>query len=224
MHIPIAEWRSYTLHPGQRDSLISLFEEEFLESQDEVGARVLGQFRVDGDPHKFVWLRGFSGMDARQEALMNFYNGPIWQQHRVAANATMIDSDDVHLLNAALVDPLPAPRPARGAVHQTATQFLALVCRPKDPTMTEHFAHELRKYLEESGGDIVGGFSTLDAVNNFPALPVWADDPVHIVLLRFDNADALRAWFRQLPGHLLGQLKGAPQSLVLLPTARSALR
>lgn len=155
---------------------------------------------------------------------MNFYSGSIWRQHRNAANATMIDSDDVHLLMARLPTPIVPERPAKNAKTLPETRFLALVCRPTDPTAVDSFAGGLRKFLEDSGGDIVGGFSTLDAVNNFPALPVWSDDPVHIVLLRFKHADALRAWLRTLPPALQSQLKAPPECLILHPTARSALR
>ena len=49
----------------------------------------------------FVWLRGFDGMEARKDALTAFYDGPVWAAHRDAANATMIDSDDVLLLKPA---------------------------------------------------------------------------------------------------------------------------
>jgi hypothetical protein len=37
----------------------------------------------------------------RAEALAAFYSGPVWQEHHDAANATMIDSDDVLLLRPA---------------------------------------------------------------------------------------------------------------------------
>ncbi|RZL06943.1 MAG: NIPSNAP family protein, partial [Rubrivivax sp.] len=36
---PIVELRRYTLHPGQRDTLIELFEREFVESQEALGMR-----------------------------------------------------------------------------------------------------------------------------------------------------------------------------------------
>jgi hypothetical protein len=95
---PVVELRQYTLHPGQRDVLISLFDREFVESQEAVGMTVLGQFRDLDDPDRFVWLRGFDDMPHRAEALGRFYGGPIWKAHREQANATMIDSDDVLLL------------------------------------------------------------------------------------------------------------------------------
>src|SRR5205814_5254519 len=98
---PIVELRQYTLHPGKRDVLIDLFEREFIETQEAVGSKVIGQFRNVEDPDRFVWLRGFSDMTSRAKALQDFYGGPVWKAHREAANATMIDSDNVLLLRPA---------------------------------------------------------------------------------------------------------------------------
>jgi NIPSNAP len=95
---PIVELRQYTLHPGKRDVLIELFDRELVESQEALGMTVLGQFRDVDDPDRFVWLRGFRDMTNRAEGLSAFYGGPVWQRHREAANATMIDSDNVLLL------------------------------------------------------------------------------------------------------------------------------
>lgn len=94
----VFELRQYTLHPGKRDTLIELFEREFLETQEACGMSVPGQFRDLDDPDRFVWFRGFPDMARRKEALTCFYGGPVWKANRDAANATMIDSDDVLLL------------------------------------------------------------------------------------------------------------------------------
>ncbi|HEX7828941.1 MAG TPA: NIPSNAP family protein, partial [Thermoanaerobaculia bacterium] len=94
----IAELRQYTLHPGQRDTLVSLFEREFLTTQADAGMPVLGRFLDLGDADRFVWLRGFPDMERRKQSLTSFYDGPVWRANRDAANATMIDSDDVLLL------------------------------------------------------------------------------------------------------------------------------
>jgi len=54
---PIMELRQYTLHPGKRDILIDLFDQEFVETQEAVGIKVVGQFRDLDHPNRFVWLR-----------------------------------------------------------------------------------------------------------------------------------------------------------------------
>src|SRR5438105_1362157 len=92
---PIVELRQYTLRPGTRDTLIELFDREFVESQEASGMRIIGQFRDLDNPDRFVWLRGFPDMATRAQVLQAFYGGPVWKAHRDIANATMIDSDNV---------------------------------------------------------------------------------------------------------------------------------
>lgn len=97
----VFELRQYTMHPGKLDTLLELFEREFLAAQEAVGMRVNGYFRDADDPDRFVWFRSFPDMATRKEALTRFYSGEVWLANRNAANATMIDSDDVLLLRLA---------------------------------------------------------------------------------------------------------------------------
>jgi hypothetical protein len=94
----VLELRQYTLKPGQRDVLIDLFDRHFIESQEAVGMTIVGQFRDRRRANRFVWIRGFSDMQARHAALERFYGGPVWAEHKAAANTTMLDVDDVRLL------------------------------------------------------------------------------------------------------------------------------
>ncbi len=55
--------------PGKRDTLVELFEHEFIGSQEAYGIRVIGQFLDLDGPERFVWLRGFQNMGARAAAL-----------------------------------------------------------------------------------------------------------------------------------------------------------
>jgi hypothetical protein len=151
----VFELRQYTLHPGQRDVLIELFERAFIDTQEAAGMRVLGSFRDLDDPDRFVWFRGFPDMVRRKEALARFYGGPVWKAHRDEANATMIDSDDVLLLR--LADP-----------------------RFPFPTRLDSPLLDLTVY-EADGWD--GAVSmpllrTEPAENTYPALPVRAGEHV----------------------------------------------
>ena len=84
---------------------------------------VIGQFRDVSNPDRFVWLRGFSDMEARAVQLGEFYERTIRKAHRDAANATMIDSDNVLLFASDFADfriP-PGAGPARSAwIEQSA--------------------------------------------------------------------------------------------------------
>jgi hypothetical protein len=97
----VLELRQNTLKPGQRDVLIDLFDRHFIESQEAVGMTIVGQFRDRRRADRFVWIRGFPDMRTRHAALEQFYGGPVWAEHKAAANATMLDVNDVCLLKPA---------------------------------------------------------------------------------------------------------------------------
>jgi hypothetical protein len=159
----VLELRRYTLRPGRRDELISLFEREFVEPQEEAGAHLFGLFRVPSSPDQFVWLRGFRSLAARKPALSEFYSGPAWKEHRDAANATMIDSDDVHLL-----------RPIRrGLASPPAGTGLYVTVGGVAPDSA--FA----------------AFETEPSENNFPQLPVHTDGPVSVWFSRSPSESAV---------------------------------
>jgi hypothetical protein len=147
----VLELRRYTLRPGRRDELIELFEREFVEPQEAAGAHLFGLFRSGAD---FVWLRGFRSMPERRKALAEFYSGPVWKEHRDAANATMVDSDDVLLLRPVRRG-LTAPPPGTG-LHVTVSA--------QSPPPESAFA----------------AFETEPSPNTFPALPVRTDGPFSV--------------------------------------------
>jgi hypothetical protein len=204
---PVLELRQYTLHPGRREELIALFDREFVETQEACGMAVVGQFRDLDRPDHFVWLRGFPDMVARARGLAGFYGGPVWKAHSGAANATMIDSDDVLLLRP--VEPshgLPAPEAPRapvGSAHTPKSALLAVV-RLDGPSTVD-------------GGV---AFETEPAENTFPALPVRTDAHATVGFRLFPGVDALDAFLGAHPD----VTAGAAQVLRLTPTARSLLR
>jgi hypothetical protein len=217
---PIVELRRYRLHPGRREALIDLFEERFIEPQEAVGAKVLGTFRTEADPDAFVWLRGFTHMSARKAALEAFYGGAVWQANRDAANATMIDSDDVHLLRAIAPEgglPAEARLPRMGE-RTTAIRYTLLLSELRYPEWVGQYHLWLRLFLRKAGADPLASFATLPADNNFPRLPVWANRHVHLSVL------SSAAPIPDLPRELRGMLRGEPERMVVSPTARSRLR
>ena len=235
LRYPVVELRQYTLHPGQRDVLISLFDREFVESQEAAGIAIVGQFRDLDDPDRFVWIRGFASMPARAAALASFYGGPVWKQHAAAANATMIDSDNVLLLRPASARagfPAPAaPRPAAGQPATATPPSCLLVTiyyrdRPFGPAFTSFFEREARPLLAAAGAAPLAWFQTEYAENTFPALPVRTGEHVFAWFARFTSPDHLSAHLRgPVPSPALeGMITGEPQRLRLAPTGRSLLR
>ncbi|RZJ00139.1 MAG: NIPSNAP family protein [Brevundimonas sp.] len=223
----VVELRQYTLHPGRRDVLIDLFEQAFIESQEDAGIRLIGQFRDLDDPDRFVWLRGFPDMDARLASLTAFYTGPVWRAHRDAANATMIDSDDVLLLK-----PLEAgggfplgdrgPSGVGGPGPGAVVAGVHRVSGPDDD-LSRHFQADLAERLAACGLPTVAAFLTEPGPNTFPRLPVREGEVVLVWFAILPNqtaADAGLAAARRDPA--LSRLFDAPlQMMRLQPTARS---
>jgi len=212
----VIELRQYTLHPGRRDDLITLFEREFVDSQEAVGIRLIGLFRDLDDPDRFVWLRGFPDMEARRTSLESFYGGPVWAAHRDAANATMIDSDDVLLLRPVFPQGLKEESQARVQPNSDGL-FLAGIHSADSDT-----ADTLLAALAEHGLHPLSVLVTETAKNTFPRLPVRTDGPFLVWLARAPDAGAASAIRSDLRGGQ-GPSGVPPRLLRLVPTDRSAL-
>lgn len=215
----VIELRQYTLHTGRRDTLIDLFEREFVDSQEAVGIRLLGQFRDLDDADRFVWLRGFADMAARGEALPAFYGGAVWAEHRSAANATMIDSDDVLLLRPAWEGAALPPQPRGGSAGRGLLR--AVVLHLKAPADAQLLAR--CRAAVAADARMQAWYVTEPAANNFPRLPLREAEPVLLALALFDTADDGEAWARDLDASLQPWQARPTQSLRLSPTPRSAL-
>jgi hypothetical protein len=236
----VLELRQYTLRPGQRDVLIDLFDREFVETQEEAGMAILGQFRDLDRPDRFVWLRGFTDMPSRKQALASFYGAPAWKAHSAQANATMIDTDDVLLLRPVSPDSgfasLAAQRPPAGLAVPPPSRVLATICyrdRPFDDAFAGFFDHHVRPVLTGAGAAPLACFQTEYSENTFPALPVRTGENAFVWFTRFPSQAGLGDhldWLERPDrgqGHalhmLLAMLSRAPQQLRLAPTARSML-
>jgi quinol monooxygenase YgiN len=236
-HCEVFELRQYTLHPGRREALIELFDRAFVETQEAAGMQVIGQFRDLDGPDRFVWLRGFADMAARRRALESFYGGPVWAEHRAAANATMIDSDNVLLLRpawpgAAMAlaghDRPPPPgslQPLPGLIDVTIFPLR----EPAGPALSAWCRQRMCSTLAEGGASLQAWTITEPSINDFPRLPVREGETVLVGIALFDSVDACERfqasgrWARDVTPGLSQFLAKPPQSLRLVPTARCAL-
>ena len=240
---PVVELRQYTLKPGQREALIALFDREFIETQEATGMTVIGQFRDLDRPDVFVWLRGFEGMEARRDALTAFYGGPVWAAHRDAANATMIDSDNVLLLQPAWRDAgfdlsglLRFPSVEAGKSRQESglagiVEISIHHLRPdRETSFADRFRTEVVPQIAANGARLLGAFITEHAENTFPRLPVRAGENVFIAVLGLETETARQAHASELAtssawqaflARIQPDLAGQTEILRLAPTSRS---
>ena len=237
---PIVELRQYTLHPGMRHLLIDLFDREFIEPQEALGMKVIGQFRDLANRNRFVWLRGFHDMAARAQSLQEFYDGSVWKAHRDAANATMVDSDNVLLLHPASATSGfslgNSKRPAPGGNEVRKHLIVATIYSFDAPVSTdfvEFFEQTLKPFIAEAGASVIAYFASEQSENTFPALPVREGENVFVWFSRFSDPVAYELhlaalarnerWRGEISAELTRHLKQTPETLKLSPTARSLL-
>jgi hypothetical protein len=228
----VVELRRYALRPGQRDTLVELFDANFVESQEAVGMDVIGQFRDLDEPDLFTWVRGFRNMEERARGLADFYGGETWRAHSRAANATMVDSDNVLLLRP------PRPESAFGLPERLdagddSSGYVAAVILHLEPGTDESdivsfFELAIAPGLAAAGGSVLAYFVTEPSRNTFPALPVRED--VNVFVCFVGCGDRLTLERVTDPGCRVSRtISEAPgvacsaERLRLEPTARSLL-
>jgi hypothetical protein len=244
---PLLELRQYAMKPGQRDALLALFEEQFLEAQEDVGMTVPGHFRELDHPDLFVWLRGFADLPARRAGLEAFYSGPVWREHRGRANATMASSDNALLLREArpgsALDVAGAVRPPRtlagrpsplAGLREGFIEILTYSLRASaDAELIAAMCDDAPALLAEVGGALVGVYVTETAANNYPRLPLREGEPTLVTVTTFASAAAhaegraalarASGWRARL-APLLDARVTALEVRRLVPAARSLLR
>lgn len=232
----VFELRQYTLRPHVRDAFVALVDAALVETQEAAGMRVVGQFRDLDRPDVFVWIRGFADMQTRRDALQAFYGGPVWAEHRQAANAMLLDSDDVLLLEPAEpgagFDSTVEARPPTGTGTVPASLLLVEV-RQLAQQDTRAYLHRYRQVLapllRDAGGRPLPALATLHAANTFPKLPVREGEHVAVTPTLFGDRASAAAFVDDPAYHAavagLDPLAAGPlQRLRLAPTARSAVR
>ncbi len=223
-----------------RETLIDLFDREFVEPQEALGISVLGQFRVLDDPNRFLWLRAFPDMAARAHALKAFYGGPVWKAHREAANATMIDSNNVLLLRPAHLDSdfllsiaerSPLDGGAVTAKLITVTIYYFETAAPEEAV--RRCEGSIEAQCRDAGASVLATFVTDNSRNDYPALPVREGENVLVVLSSYPDLSACERHAAGLPAlHACHdvtrtpaqRLKAGPEVWKLSPTSRSRIR
>ena len=195
---------------------------------------VIGQFLDRDRLDRFVWLRGFPDMGERRRSLEAFYNGPVWVAHRDAANATMLDSDDVLLLRPARPEAafeLPRDRPPVGGGSARRGGVAAAVAYLNgdgdlEPAVRT-FEAEVAPAIGGAGGSVLAYLVTEPSRNDFPRLPVREGERVLAWFAGVAEEDVLEDVAASMQAAARSAFSAQAvrriDSLLLAPTARSLL-
>jgi hypothetical protein len=200
-----------------------------VDGQRATGVRLHGEFRDANHSDRFVWLRGFADMADRERSLQAFYKGPVWKENREAANATMVDVSDVLLLE-------PVDRPGFSLARRMTSLMVAtiyLLESPADAAFIEFFNEKVRPVMAEAGAPPVAALRTLQAANNFPALPLREGENAFVWFASFVTRSEYQRYLERLAqsktwpaiqAELAARLVSQPTALELEPTRGSVQR
>jgi hypothetical protein len=178
-------------------------------------------------------------MEARRRALEGFYNGPIWMEHRMAANDTMLDSSNVLLLEPARsgssIRLSGRERPsADGQGEGVVIATIYYFDFPDQSGFADFFETSVAPTLRSAGAALVGQFVTDAVENTFPRLPVREGEFAFVWLASFPNDTAYaaykatlesdRLWKDSIVPVLNERISKPAEILELAPTSRSLLR
>lgn len=182
--IKILELRNYLLKPKTADRFSRYFDKHFVRPMDELGGYTVGQFRIEGERDRFVWMRGFENMQARFRFLNNFYlNSPVWKKYGPEANSMMINSDNVHLLRP--FDETLSRNMLQSRGEMVVVDFYA--CNSTLDKVIDLFKKEYLPFLGSLNvSDITLWLSEMSE-NGFPRLPVFQDKNLLVTMTKYKN-------------------------------------
>jgi hypothetical protein len=93
----IVEVRTYKIKPGRRDEFLEFFETRSIPALRSHGMNILGPLVDLESSDKFVFLRAFPSLEARDAMKTAFYEGELWKNELEAIAMPMIDSYEVVL-------------------------------------------------------------------------------------------------------------------------------
>lgn len=238
----VVELRNYLLRPGATGDFIRYFEQHFLDSQRGAGMYPLGQFTVEGEPDRFVWIRGFRDMATRLRGLQAFYGGAFWLARRDETNAMLLDHENVHLLRplapiAALTGGATpearASEPVGTLASRTGVVAVDFYRATPDALagMLDRFERTVRPALVADGHQVLGHFVAELEPNGYPRLPVIQDPSLLVVITAYSDRDQCTqrrcGWTARGPaaeGGFGSLLIADVATLHLRPTLRSLIR
>lgn len=187
--IKVLELRNYLLKPKSIENFRKLFNDRFVEPMKELGGYTVGQFRINGDEDKFVWMRGFQDMKSRFDFLNAFYlNSPVWKKYRGDANGMIVNSDNVYLLRPLEINNLTVAEAERRFGKKNAVVVVDFyIC---NSTLDKTIALFKKDYIPFLKGldvkDVTFWVSEMSE-NDFPRLPVFQDKNLLVSITVFKS-------------------------------------
>lgn len=231
--INVIELRNYFLKPGRREEFINYFEDNFIQSQNILGASILGQYRVKAADDNFFWIRGFKDMPARNKFLNDFYFGDFWKAHKAVPNSLLLNNDNVYLLKPLnLKDNSTNPAPGFNSNWFGKDKGITVVDFFTSNTKLDKLVDFVRKQytaiLATVGIDNTSFWVSETSKNEFTQLPVFQDKNLLVQITFYKNEFEYQSKIKLVESSLseqqkidLADLVTLKNTIILYPTERS---
>ena len=239
MNLNVLEIRNYLFKENMAEHFIDYFEANLIFSLQDANMPILGQFRLNGEPERFVFIRGFSDMAARLAALRDYYSGPVWEKWGAVANEMMLEWHNVHLLrplgSTDLTCGLNADSMSADLAEGTISPYVGVVGidfyeaqSGKRAGLIEAFQSNVVPAYEREAIQVRGLLVAEMSENEYPRLPAIQNEDELVVVTAYESEDAYRqkrAKLMPFVNETIGMfLTQSPETLLLNPTLRSPLR
>lgn len=202
--VTVLEFRNYLLKPNTAKPFGKLFNDQFVGPMNELGGFTVGQYAIEGENDRFVWMRAFRDMQTRLAFLNDFYlRSPAWKQYGKDANSMMINSDNVYLLrplaeSGSLSDP--KLRVTVNALRKQAPIVVAdfYVCNGCLETAIKFVKSEFLPYAKKQGVSNTTLWVSEMSLNEFPQLTAFQDKDLLVVLTTFRDEDEYGSKIKQI--------------------------
>jgi hypothetical protein len=226
--IKVLELRNYLLKPDTVGSFRKLFNDQFVAPMKELGGYTVGQFRLNNDADRFVWMRGFTDMKARFDFLKAFYlNSPVWKKYRNDANSMIVNSDNVYLLRPLEINNLTvgdAEKPFKNKNAVVVVDFY--VCNSTLDKTISLFKTDYLPFLKILEVNDVTLWVSEMAENDFPRLPVFQDKNLLVSITVFKNQQEAKSKLKRIDSptivlnNSLKELVTTRNRIILYPVVR----
>ena len=197
--IKVLELRNYLLQPNTADKFAIYFNKHFVKPMTELNGYTLGQFQIKDVQDRFVWLRGFTDMQARGQFLNDFYiNSSSWKEFGPGANAMMINSDNVYLLRPLTKGNTAAMQSESVNSHflQTGNNITVIdlyVCNSTLDKTIDLFNTSYLPFLTTLHMEDISLWVSEMTANDFPRLPVFQDKNLLVTISNYKNEKEYQA-------------------------------
>lgn len=218
-NVTVIELRNYLMRPGQRDTFINYFEENFIKSQNSIGGYILGQYRIKGEEDHFLWMRGFKDMQVRNKFLNDFYYGPFWKAHKFVPNSLLLNNDNVYLLKPLNLNSKEDYATAGFNTNWFATEKgIAVVdfyiSNTKLDKLIEFTVKNYCEVLIKSGVKHFSFWTSELKQNEFAALPVFQDKNLMVQISFYKDESEYQSKQQAINAHMIEALKTEMADLV----------